>query len=41
MRKNTFILIILLLGVNAFSYFTTEYAIVDSLSEEWQQAGIS
>ncbi len=41
MKKITIILFLLLIAINVFSYFTTEYSIVDTLSEEWQQAGVT
>ncbi len=40
MNRLFFSIIITIFAINCFGFFTTEYATVDSLSEEWQQAGI-
>jgi hypothetical protein len=41
MNKTYITLTILIFSCSCFAYFTTEYAVVDSISEEWQQAGIN
>lgn len=41
MKKYFILLLILAMHLLASAYFQTQYVKIDSLSEEWQQAGIN
>lgn len=39
MPKFYCLIFLTILTVSCFAFFSTEYALVDSISEEWQQVG--